>query len=107
MKRFNVLLSILLIIVAMAIVPGCDGSSLGGGSNSRDTDGGSGSSGDGTGPVKLLFTGDVMLARNVAKLVYEKNGGDYSWPFLKIADFLNDADLTISNLEGPISDKGK
>lgn len=106
MKRFNMLLSILLIIAAMAILPGCGGSSLGGGSSSRDTDGGSGSGGDGTGPVKLLFTGDVMLSRNVAELVYEKGGGDYSWPFLKIADFLNDADLTISNLEGPISDKG-
>lgn len=50
-------------------------------------------------PITLIFGGDVMLSRHVNDKV-EKNA-DYSWPFLKIADFLSSADLTIINLESP------
>ncbi len=54
--------------------------------------------------VKVIFVGDVMLSRSVAKQM-EKNH-DYAFPFLKISDFLNSADFVFGNLEGPISDKG-
>lgn len=54
--------------------------------------------------VKIIFVGDIMLSRDVAKQM-EKNQ-DYTFPFLKIKDFLNSADLVFGNLEGPISDRG-
>ena len=50
-------------------------------------------------PITLIFGGDVMLSRHVNDKI-EKNK-DYSWPFIKIADFLSSADLTIINLESP------
>ncbi len=53
-------------------------------------------------PTTLIFGGDVMLSRQVNDRM-EKNK-DYSWPFLKIADFLSATDLTIINLESPFSD---
>jgi len=48
---------------------------------------------------KLLFVGDIMLGRGVAKLMAKK--GSY-YPFARIGPFLYEADLTIGNLEGPI-----
>jgi len=55
----------------------------------------------------MLFVGDIMLSsqRGVGKQIKEK--GDYTYPFLKIADVLKSADLTFGNLEGPISFRGK
>lgn len=55
---------------------------------------------------KIIFTGDIMLDRGVKAAINNYGEGDYSFPFLKIADYLKGADLTIGNLEGPISDKG-
>jgi poly-gamma-glutamate synthesis protein (capsule biosynthesis protein) len=55
-------------------------------------------------PITLLFAGDIMLSRSVAKQM-DKNG-DYRYPFLKIADLTRSADLAFANLEGPISAKG-
>ena len=51
-------------------------------------------------PLSLIFTGDIMLARHVDFL--SKKSKDEAYPFLKIKDFLNSADITIGNLEGPI-----
>lgn len=49
--------------------------------------------------IEFIFGGDVMLSRQVnAKIMTHQ---DYSWPFLKIADFLNKADFTVVNLESP------
>jgi poly-gamma-glutamate synthesis protein (capsule biosynthesis protein) len=53
----------------------------------------------------LLFTGDIMLSRGVGAKMAKYD--DYTFPFLKISDFLSSADLTVGNLEGPISDKGE
>ncbi len=53
----------------------------------------------------LIFAGDVMLSRNVAKYIEEKS--DPRYPFSKIADYLRSADLVFGNLEGPISARGK
>ncbi|MFH1392082.1 MAG: CapA family protein [bacterium] len=54
--------------------------------------------------ITLMFVGDIMLSRGVGnKMLKESN---YKWPFLKIADYLQEADLLFGNLEGPLSDKG-
>ena len=55
--------------------------------------------------LTLLFVGDVMLSRGVgAKMASQ---GDWTFPFLKIADTLREADLTFGNLECPVSDVGR
>ncbi|MDO8655252.1 MAG: CapA family protein, partial [bacterium] len=54
----------------------------------------------------LLFVGDIMLDRGVEYYI-EKNGGDWRFPFLNIADSLKKADLVFGNLESAISDKGE
>ncbi|MBI2642510.1 MAG: CapA family protein [Candidatus Wildermuthbacteria bacterium] len=56
--------------------------------------------------ITLLFVGDIMLDRGVEYYI-EKNGGDWRFPFLNIADFLKKADLVFGNLESVISDKGE
>jgi gamma-polyglutamate biosynthesis protein CapA len=48
----------------------------------------------------LISTGDIGLVRDVDFRIREKN--DPNYPFLNIADYLRDADLTIANLEGPL-----
>jgi len=54
--------------------------------------------------ITLLFLGDIMLNRGVEW--YAKKHQNWKWPFLKIADYLKDADLVFANLESVISDKG-
>jgi len=54
----------------------------------------------------LLFTGDIMMDRGVEYYIEKQGKGDYKFPFLKIADYLQEADILIGNLEGPVSDKG-
>ncbi len=53
----------------------------------------------------LLFVGDVMLARGVERKMMAK--GDWTYPFLKIAETLRAADLVFGNLECPVSDTGR
>jgi len=57
-------------------------------------------------PIILMFIGDVMLDRGVKYMVEKYGGDDYKFPFLKIAEYLQKADILFGNLEGPISDKG-
>ncbi len=52
----------------------------------------------------LLFVGDIMLSRNIGRIMAERN--DWRYPFLEVADTLASADLTFGNLEGPISSRG-
>lgn len=47
----------------------------------------------------LIFVGDIMLSRQVNTRMEKFN--NYSWPFLKIADTLAEADFVIANLESP------
>jgi poly-gamma-glutamate synthesis protein (capsule biosynthesis protein) len=49
--------------------------------------------------LRLLFTGDVMMGRNVEKLI-NQNGGGY--PFSKTFNLFKNVDFSIINLEGPI-----
>lgn len=51
--------------------------------------------------IKMMFVGDIMLDRGVAGQI--KKSGDFKFPFLNVADNLRQADLTVGNLEGPIS----
>lgn len=51
-------------------------------------------------PVKIIITGDIMLDRGVEYMVNEKGNGDFRFPFLKIADYLKEADIVFGNLEG-------
>lgn len=54
--------------------------------------------------ASLVAVGDIMLSRGIDFFI-NKNG-DWRYPFLKIVDFLNNADIAFGNLEGPISNKG-
>ncbi|MDD5749441.1 MAG: CapA family protein [Patescibacteria group bacterium] len=54
--------------------------------------------------TRLMFVGDIMLSRAVGSQMEKQN--DWSWPFLKIADFSQQADILFGNLEGPISARG-
>ncbi|TRZ82392.1 CapA family protein [bacterium] len=54
--------------------------------------------------LTFIFVGDIMLSRAVGDKMEKEN--DWTWPFLKIGDWLKNADITFGNLEGPISDKG-
>lgn len=51
--------------------------------------------------VKLLFVGDIMPSRYVAKAMYEHG---YDYPFASTTDIIKDADIAFANLESPILD---
>ncbi|MBI5816843.1 MAG: CapA family protein [Candidatus Yonathbacteria bacterium] len=51
--------------------------------------------------VSLAAVGDIMLSRTVASKIKAHNNINY--PFLKVADFLKEADITFGNLENPIT----
>lgn len=53
----------------------------------------------------IIFVGDIMLSRDIEKQM--KKNADFSFPFRLIASTTSMADLTIGNLEGPISERGK
>ncbi|MFH0712297.1 MAG: CapA family protein [Candidatus Jorgensenbacteria bacterium] len=57
--------------------------------------------------ISLIFVGDIILDRAVKSKVEKIGNGDFSYPFLKIADVLQGVDIAAGNLEGPISDKGE
>ncbi|PIT93159.1 MAG: hypothetical protein COU06_01605 [Candidatus Harrisonbacteria bacterium CG10_big_fil_rev_8_21_14_0_10_38_8] len=50
-------------------------------------------------PMRLLFTGDLMLGRNVEKIMASR-GNNY--PFIRVSEFLKEFDLVITNFEGSI-----
>lgn len=55
----------------------------------------------------LLFVGDVMLARGVEFYTMREGGGDWGFPFARASSTLRTADLTVGNLEHPVSARGK
>ncbi len=55
--------------------------------------------------TRVLFGGDVMLARYVGKTARLR--GDPAWPFRHIAEFLQAADIAFVNLESPFTDRGR
>jgi poly-gamma-glutamate synthesis protein (capsule biosynthesis protein) len=56
--------------------------------------------------IKINAVGDIMLDRGIEYIINKEGGGDYKFPFLKIADYLKNADVVLGNLESQISDKG-
>jgi len=51
--------------------------------------------------VSLVAVGDISYSRGVERIVRKQNNINY--PFLKIRDYLKNADLTFGNLETPIT----
>ena len=56
--------------------------------------------------VSLLFVGDVMLDRGVKKIVTNTFGGDFASMFEFVKNEIFVPDISVLNLEGPVSDKG-
>lgn len=55
--------------------------------------------------IRLLFTGDIILAR----CVYQQQAlrDDFTFAFSTLAPMLREADLTIGSLDSPLSDAGR
>ncbi|HUW71722.1 MAG TPA: CapA family protein [Candidatus Humimicrobiaceae bacterium] len=54
----------------------------------------------------IILVGDIMLNRGVEDMIDKHGDGDFNFPFLKIANYLNKANIVFGNLESVISDKG-
>ncbi len=54
----------------------------------------------------ILFTGDIMLDRGVRYMTEKHGNNDYTFPFAKISEVLNEGDVVFGNLESVISDQG-
>lgn len=52
----------------------------------------------------IIFGGDVMLSRNVGQKMEKYK--DWSWPFKNISGLMSSAELTVINLESPITASG-
>lgn len=50
--------------------------------------------------ITLISTGDIGLVRDINYKI--RTSSDPNYPFLKIAEYLKSADLTVTNLEGPL-----
>ena len=50
--------------------------------------------------ASVIFTGDIMLDRGVEYQI--KKHQDWFYPFKKVSNFLEQADMVVGNLEGPI-----
>jgi poly-gamma-glutamate synthesis protein (capsule biosynthesis protein) len=57
------------------------------------------------GAARIVFGGDVMLARNVERSI-RGNNRDWVYPFAAIAPFVHDSEIAFCNLESPISGRG-
>ena len=56
--------------------------------------------------IKIILVGDIMLDRGVEYIIAKEGNNDFVFPFAKIAEYFQQADIVFGNLEGPISDKG-
>jgi len=56
--------------------------------------------------IAVFLVGDIMLNRGVEYMIEKQGEDDFKFPFLKIADYLREADILFGNLESIISDKG-
>jgi len=56
--------------------------------------------------IILMAVGDIMLDRGVEYMIKKEGSSDYKFPFLKIKNYLQRADILFGNLESIISDKG-
>lgn len=51
--------------------------------------------------VTMIAVGDIMLSRDVERKI--KQTGNFTFPFLKIKDYLSTGDIVFGNLESPIT----
>lgn len=51
-------------------------------------------------PIQIIFGGDMMFDRHVREGI-QKNG--YQYPLGQLTSFLNQSDLVVANLEGPVT----
>ncbi|GIP38061.1 hypothetical protein J31TS4_13410 [Paenibacillus sp. J31TS4] len=65
--------------------------------------GGAPATGTEAGRVKLAFVGDVLLGSTVENVLKEKG---YDYPYSDVKTLLQGADLTIANLETPVTERG-
>ncbi len=70
----------------------------------RANSGTQGEKAEGEEAIEVAFVGDMIMDKSVGVQI-AKNGVDY--PFSRTKDFLKKADLTIGNLETPVSTGGK
>ncbi|MBU0994298.1 MAG: CapA family protein [Proteobacteria bacterium] len=107
MKKFNSIIIILFVFAMVLFSFGCDTPAPSEGNDPVDEipvdEGEINAPADN---VKLIFAGDVMLARNVAKSVEKNGGGNYLYPFSPVASYLNSGEIVFVNLEGMISNTG-
>ncbi len=54
--------------------------------------------------IELLFVGDIMLSREIGHSMQTR--GNWNFPFERVAETLQSADLAFGNLEGPMSTRG-
>ena len=59
------------------------------------------------GHLLLYAVGDIMLNRGVEYMIETYGANDFKFPFLKITEQLQEADIVFGNLEGPISGQGR
>lgn len=52
--------------------------------------------------VSIIAVGDISFSRGVERMI-KINGGNMDYPFLNIADYLRNADITLGNLETTIT----
>jgi poly-gamma-glutamate synthesis protein (capsule biosynthesis protein) len=52
-------------------------------------------------PVRLVFAGDVLLSRNIGDIIARESP---EFPFEHVYDILHEGDVTMGNLESPLSD---
>ncbi|MGA1873643.1 MAG: CapA family protein [Thermoplasmatota archaeon] len=64
---------------------------------------GGGSAGGGEGDLTIVLMGDIVFNGNLGRLA-ETQGDEY--PFEEVLPHIEDADIILANLEGPISDRG-
>jgi len=57
--------------------------------------------------ITIFAVGDIMIDRGVEYAIKKEGRGDYRFPFLKITDYLEKADILFGNLESVISDNGE
>ncbi len=55
------------------------------------------------GPTHLVFVGDIMLSRQIGKIIDAQGP---MFPFEKLGDVIHKADIAFANLENPVSTRG-
>ncbi|MDR6878965.1 CapA family protein [Bacillus sp. 3255] len=59
--------------------------------------------GSSSGQVKMTFVGDVLMASKVEDILKVKG---YDYPYMNVKDYLSKPDVTIANLETPVTTRG-